>query len=67
MTSPHYVLIPCRVCNTTTTVLGTSRRLPDACGRCGARYNPSTATFGAPRPTPVGSAPARRQSRRTLI
>lgn len=67
MTSPHSVLIPCRVCYTTTTILGTSRRLPDACGRCGARYNPATASFGAPRPLATNAGPRRRPASRLLM
>jgi hypothetical protein len=66
MSSPHSILIPCRVCNTTTNILGTSRRLPDACGRCGARYNTATASFGPSRPTLVGSGPERRRSPRLV-
>ena len=66
MASPHSIPIPCRVCNTTTTILGTSRRLPDACGRCGAPYNPASASFGRPRPTLEGSGPERRRSPRLV-
>jgi hypothetical protein len=65
MTSPHSLLIPCRVCNTTATVLG-MRRLPEVCGRCGAPYLPAIAAFGRPSPPSTSFGPDRRRSPRLV-
>jgi hypothetical protein len=58
MESPHFVIIPCRVCYAKTIILG-DRRRPLQCARCRAPYDPASEHF-ASRAAPSPEPPSRR-------